>query len=99
MDLYTTLLPVLDSKISEFRYSGNNIISVDNLWEYLIKKKWKNTQKENLPLHKMVATIFNITLIEIENYMLTKVSNNLEELVEVTQEELQFLLQTNFQER
>lgn len=47
----------------------------------------------------MVATIFNITLIEIENYMLTKVSNNLEELVEVTQEELQLLLQTNFQER
>lgn len=45
MDLYTTLLPVLDSKISEFRYSGNNIISVDNLWEYLIKKKMEEHPK------------------------------------------------------
>ena len=97
MDLYTTILPVLHSKIREFKSYGNNDISVDNLWEYCINEKWQTIQKETLPLHKIVATIFNITLFEITYYMVKKEQRNFDGLVEISKEELQFLLQTEFQ--
>jgi Post-transcriptional regulator len=61
------LFPVLESKLEEFRLLGNESISEQELWGYLIKKKWKKDNGEKL-LHELVQDILSVKVSDFISY-------------------------------
>ena len=64
--LYDKVLIVLDSKIDEFKYYGYKEITKDELWSYCIKK-WRKVNIEQLRLHEVVGTIYNVSVSVCSN--------------------------------
>ncbi|OCA91227.1 post-transcriptional regulator [Bacillus sp. FJAT-27225] len=61
------LFPVLESKLEEFRLLGNDSISEEALWGYLIKKKWKKDKGEKL-LHELVQDVLTVKISDFISY-------------------------------
>ena len=40
-------------------------ITMEEMWNYCIKKKWKKRQIEDIPIYEIVATIYSLTPSEI----------------------------------
>jgi hypothetical protein len=59
--------PALQSKLEEFRILGYMEISEPQLWEFLLKKKWKKI-KEEFKLHEVVQDIFSVKVSDFMNY-------------------------------
>ncbi len=59
--------PVLLSKLDEFRLLGYDSISEDELWEFLIRKKWKKVNDER-KLHAIIQDIFSIKVSDYLSY-------------------------------
>jgi len=70
-DLYNRLEPSLASKVDELKKNGYHNISKEEIWIYLIKNRWMESQ--DLLLHQMVSDIFNASNEEIYQYIM---SNN-----------------------
>ncbi|CEG27995.1 post-transcriptional regulator [Bacillus sp. B-jedd] len=62
-----TLAPALQSKLEEFRLLGNNSISSDELWGYLINKKWRKI-KEEQQLHEIVQDVLSVKMSDFISY-------------------------------
>lgn len=60
--------PALQSKLEEFQILGYRDISEPQLWEYLLKKKWKKV-KEEMKLHQVIQDIFSIKVSDYLNYV------------------------------
>jgi hypothetical protein len=75
--------PVLQSKLEEFRILGYMEISEPELWEYLLKKKWKKV-KEEIKLHQVIQDILSVKVSDylsyatVEAYKATEFSLNTE---------------------
>lgn len=65
--LFDQLQLVLQSKLDEFKMQHYTEITVEEMWNFCIKKKWKKRQVEDIAIHEMVATIFSLTPSEIVN--------------------------------
>lgn len=59
--------PVLESKLDEFRLLGYGTISENELWEFLLKKKWKKV-KEDVRLYEIIQDILSIKVNDYLNY-------------------------------
>lgn len=59
--------PALESKASEFRVLGYETITPDEIWTYLIEKKWRRL-KENIHLYEVVADILALKVGDYMNY-------------------------------
>jgi hypothetical protein len=59
--------PALQSKLEEFQILGYRDISEPQLWEYLLKKKWKKV-KEEMKLHQAIQDIFSVKVSDYMNY-------------------------------
>lgn len=57
--------PALRSKMDEFLLLGYDSIAEDELWEFLLKKKWKKV-KEEIKLHEIIQDIFSV---KVSDYM------------------------------
>ncbi|RHW40608.1 post-transcriptional regulator [Neobacillus notoginsengisoli] len=62
-----TLAPFLQSKLEEFRLLGNNSISGEDLWGYLIHKKWRKV-KEEKQLHQIVQDVLSVKMSDFISY-------------------------------
>lgn len=62
-----TLAPVLESKLDEFRLLGNNSIREEELWRYLVKKKWKKDKGEML-FHQIVQDILTVKMSDFISF-------------------------------
>ena len=40
-------------------------ITMEDMWNYCITKKWKKRHTEDIPIHEIVATIYSLTPSEI----------------------------------
>ena len=40
-------------------------ITMEEMWNYCMKKKWKKRQIEDIPIYEIVATIYSLTPSEI----------------------------------
>ncbi|KGR78636.1 post-transcriptional regulator [Ureibacillus manganicus] len=67
-DLYDKVLPALQSKIEEFQHFGYEHISIEDVWNYCVNKKWRKKIIEDLKLHEVVETIFSISASEIVSF-------------------------------
>ena len=59
---HTNVLPALQSKIEEFALHGYRDVTSDQLWGYLVLKKWKKENCETMPLHKLVNDILSVNV-------------------------------------
>ena len=57
--------PALRSKLDEFQMLGYNTISEKELWEYLIRKKWKKVKDDK----KLFEIVQDILSIKVSDYM------------------------------
>ncbi|WP_338777338.1 post-transcriptional regulator [Metabacillus sp. FJAT-52054] len=58
--------PFMKSKLEEFMILGYDHVSEQELWTYLLKKKWKS--KEELMIYKMVSDIMSVRAGEFMNF-------------------------------
>lgn len=90
--LFHKVFPALDSKMNEFNFYEYNAISIDDLWNYCIEKKWRKKKVEQLRLHEIVSTILNITPSEIVSHGQVQEFKKSDWFSEANSNELQFLL-------
>ena len=90
--LFNKVQLVLESKIDEFKYFKYDVITIMELWEYCVEKKWRKMKIEEIPLHDIVSTIFSITPSEVLGYSQIKEFKVNQTLVEINMEEFQVLL-------
>ncbi|KKB34556.1 post-transcriptional regulator [Bacillus thermotolerans] len=64
---FQQLLPVLKSKVEEFRLLNYGTIDIPTLWEYLTKKKWKKP-KEHIHIYELVSDIVATTPGDFMSY-------------------------------
>lgn len=58
--LFQKVLPVLQSKLEEFKYFGYDSITIEDIWNYCLVKKWRKLNIDELRLHEAVETVFSI---------------------------------------
>jgi hypothetical protein len=80
----TQVQPAIVSKLSEFRLLGVDSVAEKELWDFLIKKKWKK-KNEEMKLHEIIQEILSVKVSDyisfatIEAYKTTEFSFDDEE--------------------
>jgi hypothetical protein len=59
--------PALQSKLEEFQLLGYDKITEPQLWDFLIKKKWKKA-KEEINLHEVIQDIMSVKVSEYMSF-------------------------------
>ena len=90
--LYKEVLPVLQSKMDEINYYEYDGISIEDIWNFCIKKKWKKRNVEEMRLYEMVETIFSVKPSEIVSYFQIQQFRSENWFQDINQSELQALL-------
>jgi hypothetical protein len=81
---HTQVQPAIASKLTEFQLLGVDSVTESDLWDFLIKKKWKKV-KEEMKLHEIIQGILSIKVSDyisfatIEAYKTTEFSFDDEE--------------------
>ena len=65
-ELYKRVKPALRTKINEFKKLGYSYIKETDIWNFLIKKKWKNGNQ--LCLADIVSDIMHVQKEEVDDY-------------------------------
>ena len=66
LDLYKRVTPALNSKRRELEKYKLDYIKNEDIWNYLVKRKWTSIQ--GLTLFDVVSDILNAANEEIDNY-------------------------------
>ncbi len=69
-DLYKRVLPALNTKVDELQRENINFISALDIWNYCANFKWNN--KKDLRIYEMINDIFNVDVLEINQYIRRK---------------------------
>lgn len=94
--LFQKVLPVLENKLDEFNYFQYEGITIEEIWNFCIQKKWRKKNIEQLRLHEIVQTIFSIKPSEIVSHLQIKDLQTPTNWFEsINQEELDELLKKN----
>ncbi len=72
-DLYKRVEPALNSKVKEFKRQGISFIKKEDIWNYLIDSKWKNSK--GLELFNIVDDILNTNNEDISKYVTNKLKD------------------------
>ncbi|WP_338470367.1 post-transcriptional regulator [Niallia sp. XMNu-256] len=67
VDFYEKIRPVLQSKVEEFILLGYDSVTEQDIWDYLVNKKWKK-DKVDLMLFEVVQEIFSLKIGDFMNY-------------------------------
>ena len=71
-ELYNRIKPALRAKCTEFKTLGYSNIKESDIWNYLTESIWISS--EGLDLSQMVSNIFDLSIDDINNYLIKKVS-------------------------
>ena len=71
-ELYNRVKPALTTRKRELLRQKIDYIKEEDLWNYLRENKWINSV--GLDLNTMVSDIFDLDVMDIENYMKSKMS-------------------------
>lgn len=63
----THVEPALVSKLEEFSLLGYNAVSLDGLWEFLTRKKWKKV-KDEIRLYEIIEDIFAVKVSDFISF-------------------------------
>lgn len=91
--LFQNVLPVLEIKLEEFKYYQYEGITVEDIWNFCIQKKWRKKNIEQLHLYEIVQTIFSLKPSEMVNYFqIQQYQTSTDWFASINQEELNELL-------
>ncbi|MBB5149113.1 MULTISPECIES: post-transcriptional regulator [Ureibacillus] len=90
--LFSKVLPVLKSKLEEMNLNGYEGITIEEIWNYCLQKKWRKKNLDEIRIHEAVSTIFSLKASEIVNYLQIQQFQSTNWFSEVNQEELRELL-------
>lgn len=85
------LMPVLESKVEEFKVLGYGKITTEDLWSYLTQKKWRKP-KDGIRMNELVADIFSTNIGEYMNFAALEAYKSPNLFADLDSEELQELL-------
>ncbi|WP_026693803.1 post-transcriptional regulator [Peribacillus kribbensis] len=85
------VMPALESKADEYSLLGYGEVSVDEIWLFLTKKKWK-APKEEKRLFEVVEDILSLTAVDFMNFAVIEAYKQPSLLTEEGKEELKDLL-------
>lgn len=66
-ELKQRVTPALNTKLKELKTKNYNNIKLEDIWNYLIKSKWRTAN--NLTLYDIINDILNLNNEEIEEYI------------------------------
>jgi hypothetical protein len=92
--LYKEVLPVLQSKLEEIKYYEYDGITLEDIWNFCIQKKWRKKNVEELRLYEVVETIYSIKHSEIVSYFQIQQFHSDNWFSDINKNELQELLKT-----
>lgn len=87
---YDTVKPALQSKLEEFGILGYDSVTETDIWNYLMKKKWKKT-KGDLKLFEVVQSILSLKIGEFMNYQTVEALKDVSFSLENEQDRLELL--------
>ncbi|WP_236001847.1 post-transcriptional regulator [Heyndrickxia sporothermodurans] len=94
-DKYFNLLePALKSKLDEFDLMGYEHVTMEELWKYLTKKKWKK-RKSEIHIHELVSDILALKAGDFMNFAAIEAYRSPNWFAELNEDELQELLKPN----
>lgn len=94
-DLFDHVMPALESKKSEFHLYQYTSVTEADIWNYCIKKKWKNRDVNEMRLYEIVNDILETLPAKYMTHTQIEESRTSNWFSQLNQEELQVLLQTN----
>ena len=66
--------PALIAKLNELKSKNYNLISIDDIWNFLIKNKWQKAI--DLTLYDIINDIMNVNEEELEEYGIRRSEQN-----------------------
>lgn len=73
-ELKDRITPAINTKLKELKTKNFNIITKEDIWNYLIEKKWKKSK--DLTLYDIINDILNLDDNEIEEYAIKRSEQN-----------------------
>ena len=73
-ELKKRITPALNTKLKELKKNNYKIATIDDIWNYLIKNKWKTSK--DLTLYDMINDILNTENEDIEEYAIRSEQND-----------------------
>jgi len=73
-ELKKRITPALKTKLKELKNNNYNLITIEDIWNYLIKYKWKTSK--NLTLYDIINDILKINNDDIEEYAIKRREQN-----------------------
>lgn len=89
---FKQVLPVLESKMEEIKFNGYEGITIEDIWNYCLRKKWKKKNMDEIRTYEMVETIFSLKASEIVSFFQIQQFQTTDWFSELNQEELKELL-------
>ena len=72
-ELYNRVVPALNSKVNEFKRNNINYIKAEDIWNFLVESRWKNTK--GLMLSDIVDDILHTDNNKIDEYVKNKMKD------------------------
>jgi len=82
--------PALKSKQEEFLLLGYDNVSEEDIWRFLVKKKWQKRNNE-IKLYEMVQSILSLKIGEFMNYSAVEALKDAEFTLDDEEELLELL--------
>lgn len=73
-ELKKRITPALKTKLKELKNNNYNLITTEDIWNYLIKYKWKTSK--NLTLYDIINDILKINNDDIEEFAIKRREQN-----------------------
>jgi hypothetical protein len=73
-ELKKRITPALKTKLKELKKENYKIIDIEDIWNFLIKEKWKKAK--DLTLYDIINDILNLDNEEIEEYAIKRREKN-----------------------
>lgn len=86
-ELYTHVLPALESKKNEFHLYGYTVVTERGLWDYLVQKKWRRKDISNMRPYEIVQDLFKLFPAQFMTYTQTEAQRNSSAFPELSEEE------------
>ncbi|WP_240189811.1 post-transcriptional regulator [Bacillus sp. P14.5] len=91
---YDDVKPALISKVEEFEVLGYGKATVESLWTYLLKKKWKKP-KEEIRMFELVSDILSVKAGEYMSFETVEAYRSPNWFSDLNEDELKELLKPN----
>ncbi|WP_071395881.1 post-transcriptional regulator [Bacillus tuaregi] len=82
--------PALKSKQEEFQLLGYESVSEEDIWQFLVRKKWRKENNE-MKLYEMVQSILSLKVGEFMNYSTVEALKDAEFTLDNDEELLELL--------